>query len=140
MLQHEPGPVTPSLEAFRPTSAPSHDNPGSLYLALAPNAGLRVGNSGSEGDGQVLLLVKLLASPLGPCYGACKYTVQGNLQVPTRWAMASWSSDCLLGHLTLEGCIQVFQSNILTKRQQLPCTWGPKMLWAEKGGMTGQGC
>lgn len=64
-LQREPGPVTPCSEAFGPTSASLHDNPGSLYLARGPNTGLRASNLGSEGHGQVPLLVKLPASPLG---------------------------------------------------------------------------
>lgn len=82
MLQHEPGPVTPCSEAFRPASAPLHASPGSLYLALEPSAGLRVGNPGSVEDGQVLLLVKFLASPLGACNGAHKETVQGHSKFP----------------------------------------------------------
>lgn len=85
--------------------------PGDLYPAwLTTQAQGR-----QPGDFQLLLLVKLLLPTLGLLRGACENMIPGDLQVPT-----SQASICLLGHLTLEACIRVLQSTILTKMQWLP--------------------
>lgn len=102
-----------------------------------------MGNPGSVGDGQVLLLVKLLASPLGACNGAHK----------DMFRVTPSSHEVDNGFLESQLPAQpsppgrVYSSLPIKHSDQkaaapihLVGVRGHKMLWGGKGGMTGQGC
>lgn len=89
-----------------------------LYLALAHNPGLRVGDLGSEGDLQRLLLVKLLASPLWALGQRVRTQVKGSSTFPPG---GQWPLEfCLLSHLTQGQCTKVVSSTVLTTKPWLP--------------------
>lgn len=72
------------------------------HLALAHNPGLRVGDLGSEGDVQPLLLVKLLASPLRAFGERVRTQVKVSSTSPLG---GQWPLEfCLLSHLAQGQC------------------------------------